>query len=191
MDHKEAIIIAGANGVGKTTWSGPFLAEHPDYSFLNADNVAKEIAPDDPEGSALAAGRVFLHQQNELIARGQSFLLESTLSGRYLVKVIRSLRQEGYRVRIVFLFVDSPDILIGRIKNRVAKGGHHIQDADVRRRFTRSGPNFWNVYRNLVDSWELFYNNGGRLELVALGDQSKTDLVSQSLLRFYLELIDE
>lgn len=191
MNQKEAIIIAGSNGVGKTTWSGPFLADHPDYPFLNADNVAKEIAPDDPEGSAIAAGRIFLHQQNELIARGQSFLLESTLSGRYLVKVIRNLRQEGYRVRIVFLFVDSPDILIGRIKNRVAKGGHHIPDADVRRRFIRSGSNFWKVYRNLVDSWEPFYNNGGRLELVALGDQTKTDLVSHKLLRRFLELIDE
>jgi predicted ABC-type ATPase len=120
MDKKEVIIIAGANGVGKTTWSGPFLVDHPDYPFLNADNVAKEIAPDDPQGSALAAGRIFLRQQDELIREGRSFLLESTLSGRSLIKLVENLRREGYQVRIVFLFLDSPETLIGRIKNRVA-----------------------------------------------------------------------
>jgi predicted ABC-type ATPase len=147
MDKKEVTIIAGANGVGKTTWSGAFLADYPHYPFLNADNVVKEIAPGDPEGSAIAAGRIFLRRQSELIRQGRSFLLESTLSGRSLIKMIKNLRGEGNRVRIVFIFLDSPETLIGRIKNRVAKGGHHIPDDDVRRRFTRSGANVWMIIR--------------------------------------------
>lgn len=183
MNEREAIIIGGANGVGKTTWSGAFLADHPDYPFLNADNVAKEIAPDDPEGSAIAAGRIFLRQQEELIRQGQSFLLESTLSGRYLLKMIRSLRREDYTVRIVFLFLDSPETLIGRIKNRVAKGGHHISDDDVRRRFERGAVKFWTIYRPLVDSWDVFFNEGSQFVPVARGNQREAVITSPNLFR--------
>ena len=48
---------------------------------------------------------------------------ESTLSGRYLFKFILSLKEKGYQIRIMFIFVDSPDILIERIAERVKKAG--------------------------------------------------------------------
>ena len=40
--EKRAVIAAGANGVGKTTFALQFLAEH-DFEFLNADEIAKKL----------------------------------------------------------------------------------------------------------------------------------------------------
>lgn len=191
MEKKEVIIIAGSNGVGKTTWSGEFLADHPDFTFLNADNVAKEIAPEDPEGNALAAGRIFLRSVSEMIEQGRPFLLESTLSGHYLVRLIEKLRKNGYSVRIVFLFVDSTETVKIRIRGRVKKGGHFVPDADVERRFLRGRRKFWTVYRTLVDSWELFYNEGPEFLRVAGGDIDTVRVISEHHFAGFMELIDE
>jgi predicted ABC-type ATPase len=38
----------------------------------------------------------------------------------------------------------------------VAQGGHHIPDDDIRRRFSRGLDNFRNLYRDLVDAWQVF-----------------------------------
>jgi predicted ABC-type ATPase len=45
--NKERIflILAGANGVGKTTLSQEILKEYEYSKFLNADEIAKEINP--------------------------------------------------------------------------------------------------------------------------------------------------
>ena len=78
---KELIIIAGANGSGKTTFSVDILGR-TDYTFLNADEIEKELAV-----SKLEAGKVFFKRLETLLIAEQSFVLESTLSGNYLVKI--------------------------------------------------------------------------------------------------------
>lgn len=45
-----------------------------------------------------------------------------------------------------------------RIKIRVLNGGHDIPKEDIIRRFYRSKENFWNLYKDIVDEWNLFYN---------------------------------
>ncbi|WP_448528146.1 AAA family ATPase [Raineya sp.] len=81
---KEIIIIAGANGSGKTTFSTDILAR-TSYDFLNADEIKKELAV-----SQLQAGKEFFYRLDSLIHLGKSFILESTLSGNYLVRFIES-----------------------------------------------------------------------------------------------------
>jgi predicted ABC-type ATPase len=96
---KELIIIAGANGSGKTTFSKQILAE-TGFEFLNADEIAKELAV-----FKLQAGKEFFVRLDKFLGEGTSFVLESTLSGNYLVKVIEKAKQLGYVVRIVYLFL--------------------------------------------------------------------------------------
>ena len=42
---KEVIIVAGANGSGKTTFARSFESQYP-FKFINADEIAKKIDPD-------------------------------------------------------------------------------------------------------------------------------------------------
>jgi predicted ABC-type ATPase len=46
-DKKQVVIVAGANGSGKTTFARKFLYVTK-YKFLNADEIAKELSPKDP-----------------------------------------------------------------------------------------------------------------------------------------------
>ncbi len=149
--EKEIIIIAGGNGVGKTTFARAFLQEY-DYEFLNADEIAKSLSADNPGAKKISAGKLFFQKLSEAVANNKSLLIESTFSGRYLQKFFITWRKQNYKIRIVFIFVESSEILIQRIAERVKKGGHFVPDEDVRRRFVRGKENLWNVYKDLVDS---------------------------------------
>lgn len=53
-------IIAGPNGAGKTAFAENFLPEEAEcLNFLNADLIARGIAPFKPESVALEAGKLF------------------------------------------------------------------------------------------------------------------------------------
>lgn len=45
--QREIVIVAGANGVGKTTFARAFLREY-DYEFLNPDEIAKSLSVENP-----------------------------------------------------------------------------------------------------------------------------------------------
>jgi len=186
--NSEVIVIAGGNGVGKTTFARAFLQEY-NYEFLNADEIAKSLSAENPSGKKISAGKLFFKKLNEAIAQNKSLLIESTLSGRYLQKFIGSVRNQNYQVTIIFLFAESPEILIERIAERVKKGGHFVPDEDVRRRLVRGKQNFWNVYKNLADSWSLFYNTNDSFKKIAAGEEDKIITIDESLFEKFLESV--
>ena len=100
---------------------------------------------------------------------GRNDLIESTLSGTYLTKMMDDFHKEGYDVTLVYVFLYSPEVCIERIKERVLKGGHFVPDRDVIRRYYRSKENFWNNYKNEADKWFLVYNSENKFIPIALG----------------------
>lgn len=176
---KVVIIIAGPNGCGKSTLAKELLKGRP-LEFLNADEIAVEMNPQDVQAVRLQAGKKFLKDIQDRIKKGRSFSLESTLSGSYLIKTIKLLKQKKYSVHIIYFFVDSPETAIMRIKMRVANGGHFIPDVDVIRRFRRSKNLFWNTYRLLADDWQLFFNGDEALSLTASGEKKTYSIVEES-----------
>lgn len=168
-----ATIIAGPNGTGKSTVAPRLMAEYETRVFLNADLIAKDLNPDDPAASAVQAGRIMHRRLNELRERGESFALETTLSGLSLRNSIEGLRERRYFVRLAFLWVPSPEINVQRIAIRVRHGGHFVPDEDVRRRFGRSIHNFDRVYRRIVPQWRVYDarwpSATGDLPLIASG----------------------
>ncbi len=85
-------------------------------------------------------------------------MLESTLSGRKLIKSINTLHGRKYNVLILFLFLDSIELCHARIEDRVQKGGHDVPYRDIKRRYERSFRNFWKDYRFLADMYHIIYN---------------------------------
>jgi predicted ABC-type ATPase len=70
---------------------------------------------------------------------------------------------------MIYILVETPFLAIERIKVRVQSGGHYVSDDNVLRRFLRSKINFWNMYRNLVDRWEMYDNSGKNFLPIAIG----------------------
>lgn len=155
------IIIAGPNGAGKTTFAREFLpVDAACPVFVNADLIAAGLAPFAPEDAAVQAGRVMLQELARHFTARQSFAFETTLSGRAYLHHIRQWQSVGYRVKLIFLQLDSAEEAIARVAQRVRQGGHDIPEATIRRRFIAGRANFERLYAPQVDAWALYDNAG-------------------------------
>jgi len=170
MREKKIIIIAGPNGAGKTTFAEEFLPKEANCPiFVNADLIAAGLAPFDPERAAFKAGRLMLAEIHEHARRGESFAFETTLSGRGYARLIPEWREAGYVVKLFYLRLDSQELALDRVRQRVREGGHDVPAQTVRRRFTIGLRNFVEVYRLLVSEWALYDNSGPTPLLVEEG----------------------
>jgi predicted ABC-type ATPase len=91
--------------------------------------------------------------------------VETTLSSRASLAMIRDARRRGYEIRLIYVALNSPEKNIVRVRNRARLGGHFIPDADVRRRYERSMANPPKALR-AVDLAEIYDNSGDRHRLV-------------------------
>ena len=160
-------VIAGPNGSGKSTLTR-FLEFEGRDRLLDPDAIARSLNPLNPSAAAIAAGREILRRTADYLNRGVSFALETTLSSRGRVGLLRKAKSRGYKVHLLFIGLDSPERCITRVRSRAEQGGHFIPDADVRRRYIRSVAGGAEALRSADVS--KFYDNSGeaaRLILVA------------------------
>ena len=154
-------MIAGPNGAGKTTFATEFLPNEADCpDFVNADLIAAGLNPFRPYHNIVQAGRVVLSQIHEHARKGESFAIETTLSGRGYARWIPLWQEQGYRIKLFFLSLPDPESAIRRVAQRVSEGGHDVPKPVIRRRFDAGWTNFVQVYRDLVDGWALYDNCG-------------------------------
>jgi len=152
-------ILGGCNGAGKTTLARELLPRLGLMRFLNADEIARGLSPLDPSLTAFKAGRLLIEEARSLIAAKASFAIESTLSGKTYVAMIREAKAQGYRFLLHYIRIDSGDQAVGRVALRVKIGGHHVPEDDIRRRFERSRKHFIEDYVPLADEWGLWDNH--------------------------------
>ena len=153
------LIVAGPNGAGKTTFANAwFERAGDDFTFLNADEIARELDRRGLVGAArdLAAGRRMLVELDALTAAGRDVVVETTLATKVHARRIVAWRRAGYRVELIYLRLPSVAASLARVARRVARGGHGIPEADIRRRFDRGLANLEQVYKPLVDRWEVW-----------------------------------
>ena len=62
---------------------------------------------------------------------------------------MRTAKRLGYTTRADFLGTETVAINIRRVRKRVEEGGHHVDEAEVRRRWTAA-------WANLLETWEDF-----------------------------------
>ena len=82
---------------------------------------------------------------------------------------------------IVYIFVDTVETCLERIKARVCNGGHLVPEEDVKRRFLRSRENFGYKYRWESDQWMIYFNGGNDITLVAQQQGAKVEIISENL----------
>ncbi len=101
-------IFGGPNGSGKSTAYDRFAkAGFDPGEYLNPDEIAKSARHSGAEGSAfdMRAGREVLERTRSLLDAHRSFVRESTLTGREIVRTAERAKAVGYRLVLVFVAV--------------------------------------------------------------------------------------
>ena len=168
MPDKNLYIIAGCNGAGKTTASFTILPEVLDCrEFVNADEIARGLSPFQPEKVAFEAGRIMLHRVDELLARGETFALETTLATKIYQQKIRAAQQQSYTVILLYFWLNNPELAQERVKTRVLEGGHSIAPDVIDRRYWQGINRLFDSYLPLVDEAAIYDNSSGEPILLA------------------------
>lgn len=157
---KKIYIIAGCNGAGKTTASFTILPEFMNCEeYINADEIARGLSPFHPESVPIEAGKLMISRINDLMKKGETFAVETTLSTHSYVNLIKRAHKSGYMVELIFLWLSSPEVAIKRVAKRVSEGGHNIPVDVIRRRYAAGIQNLIEIYSQIVDRWILIDNN--------------------------------
>ena len=165
---KQLYIIAGCNGAGKTTASFTILPEVLNCKeFINADEIAKGLSPFQPESVAMQASRIMLARMDELLQKGETFAFETTLATKSYKQKIEWAQANGYKVTLLFFWLDSPNMAKKRVAQRVAEGGHNIPSETIERRYYNGIANLFTIYIDMVDICYIFDNSEGERTPIA------------------------
>ena len=175
IDHKTEsmptlTIMAGPNGAGKSTAVSGFVAGLSQaVEVLDADRIAKELSDSGCPKAPVRAARIVLERITALRSSHSSFLLETTLAGRGLIRLVQTLSADGFGTRLLFLWLPSTQLAVSRVAGRVRAGGHDVSEGAVCRRYNKGLRNFFQTYRRLIDSWKFYDNSSLDPRLIAQG----------------------
>ena len=152
MNGSELWLIAGPNGVGKTTITttdpihsliaGGYHA-NPDVrtlEILNEEgfgNYADAPAHVLRDANIQAANEVFAELQ-DCLKKDQRVVVETVLSSSKYQPVVESVLENGGSFMLIYVAKLSPDVSVARVQLRVQKGGHDVPEDKIRSRWHRS-----------------------------------------------------
>ena len=188
---KNLYIISGCNGAGKTTASYTVLPEVLHCKeFVNADEIARGLSPFNPESVAIEAGRLMLQRIEDLLVKDESFSIETTLATKSYINLVRRAQVKGYTVRLLFFWLNSPELALQRIAERVAKGGHNVPEPIVRRRYVAGICNLFRLFMSEVDSWEIYDNSEyPAVQIARGGKDDDTSIIVESTYKTIAEYV--
>lgn len=165
---REIVILGGPNGAGKTTTARVLLPRFGrGYEFLNADEIARALLPENVTAAARAAGRRMIERMRDLTRQGTSFGLETTCSGKTYVRFLKRCKEDGWRITLLYLWLKSPEDAVARVARRVREGGHYIPSEVIHRRYYAGLSNLLKLYLPLADEAEIYDNSDERRILIA------------------------
>ena len=175
------LIVAGANGSGKSTltkrWKHRF--HNRLGPVLDADAIAKTINPTNPIQASIQAARTVLTSITQLLKERSSFVIETTLSDRNRhLDLIERAHDQHYRVWLLYVGLEKPELHLNRVADRVRVGGHDVPDTDILRRLHRSLNNLPETLRR-ADRALLYDNSGRSMRLVTSVQSGMTKAVTE------------
>ncbi len=136
------IVLAGVNGAGKSSVLSALLLDEG-LDWYNADQYAAALVRELGVSLAEANGRAWQHGKSLLeraIATRSNHAFETTLGGRTIARLLREA-STTHDVLMLYCGLDSPDLHIARVAQRVAHQGHPIPEDKIRERWNTSRAN--------------------------------------------------
>ena len=156
-------MVCGSNGSGKSTFTraAQKIGKYT-MSFLDPDEIGKNA-----RASAVKAGKLVIATTREYLANKISFIRESTLSGKFDLRILEEAKAKGFITELVYICNGTPDTAVARVAQRYAKGGHTVPEEDIRRRYARSLEHLPEAIRR-ADKATIYDNSGEKFKKVAI-----------------------
>ncbi len=133
---KQLWMLVGGNGAGKSTFYDQVL-KPLGMPFINADLIARELYPDNPEAKSYQAARLAEILRYEQLEAGNSFCFETVFSHPSKIDFIARAKALGYQIILVVIHVGNSALNRARVAQRVVEGGHFVPDEKVVARIPR------------------------------------------------------
>jgi predicted ABC-type ATPase len=134
---KQLWLLAGGNGAGKSTFYRCVLQPRG-LVLVNADNIARNIDPDNAELASYAAAQLAEHLRYDLLNKGVSFCFETVFSHPSKIDFMAHAKALGYEVILVFIHLDNSELNSARVAQRVSEGGHSVPEEKIVSRIPRT-----------------------------------------------------
>lgn len=154
---KQLWILAGGNGAGKSTFYSQFLSPLG-LPFVNADLIARDIDPQDPQGASYAAAKVAAQLREDLLQAGVSFCFETVFSHPSKVDFVAEAKALSYEIVLVFIHLQMAELNQARVTQRVSEGGHAVPADKIASRIPRTLRHIRTTLP-LVDTAQLYDNS--------------------------------
>lgn len=133
-------IIAGPNGAGKSTHSKELLSD----TGIEAFDFDKEFYavwsrfsfdPLVEQGAINRTHELYIERRDSALAERRDFAFETNYHTAEVLNVVNNFKASGYWVELIFVCLESPEMAMERVKDRVKKGGHSVDEGTIRSRF--------------------------------------------------------
>jgi predicted ABC-type ATPase len=130
--------------------------------IINPDLLAKRIR--DQEGIEAVTANMAAVQRIETwlyasIDTHQTIGVETVLSTGKFRRLVEHARSRGFSINLIYVYLDSVELNIERVRTRVRKGGHDVPEDRIRARRLRSFDQFgW--FFTQADRADVFDNSG-------------------------------
>lgn len=150
-------LLAGPNGVGKSTFVARILEPVTHLPFINADVIAAERWPNAQAAHAYEASRAATLERNRRLAARDSFITETVFSHPSKLDLVDVAAARGYIVHLHVIMLPA-DVAVRRVSERVQyDAGHDVPEEKIRQRYER----LWSliaIARSRADRAD-FYDN--------------------------------
>jgi predicted ABC-type ATPase len=133
-------VLAGTNGAGKSSILGA-MAVRAGAVYFNPDDATRRILAANTQATLPEANAAAWRQGKRLLERAIAarldYMFETTLGGETFAGLLSGAAAAGLEVRVSYVGLASPELHVARVAARVAKGGHGIPEAAIRRRYDK------------------------------------------------------
>lgn len=170
---KQIWLLAGGNGAGKSTFYRLFLAPRG-IKLLNANLIAKEINPENPEKVSYEAANFVGRLLEDFLFQGISFCYETVFSHRSKIDFVAKAKAQGYKIILVYIHLEIPELNEARVQQRVTEDGHDVPADKIHNRIPRTMKNISTILP-LVNEARLLNNSSRKnpYQQVALVKQGR------------------
>ncbi len=134
-------VIAGVDGAGKSSIAGAAIRESGS-EYFNPDEAAGAVLGANPNLTQKEANSAAWHTGVRLLRRATAerfdYTFETTLGGNTIPRLLAEAASHGSQIHLWYVGLSTVQLHIERVRSRVRRGGHHIPEQDIRRRFDHS-----------------------------------------------------